>query len=197
MSSSALAPAWAAAGALLLAGCASQSAVLLPGETGHPVGALVKLNPDGSDGRVLSEANEALRGRNHLKHNVKVKPRYNELIAGLPLPAKSFTLSFALGADLPEQTADNRKTIDYIRDEVALRPGAEVQVTGHTDASGGPGFDNDELSERRAENFRRFLIANGFPDDQVSAVGRGKREPFDPKDPDNDAKNRRIEVIVR
>jgi outer membrane protein OmpA-like peptidoglycan-associated protein len=184
----------ALAGSGLLAGCATQTTLLLPGETGHPVGALVKLNKDGSDGRVLDEANEALRGGNSLRRNAKVRPEYNQLMAGLPLPYKTFTLTFALGADLPEDTKENRDTIDYIRDEMALRPGAEVQVTGHTDASGGPGFDNDGLSLKRAENFRQELISKGFPDDQVSAVGRGKRELLDP---DDDKKNRRIEVIVR
>ena len=186
----------ALAGSGLLAGCASQTAVLLPGEAGHPVGALVRLNKDGTDGAMLNEANEALKGGNGVRHNVKVKPVYSELIAGLPLPYKSFTLSFALGADLPEQTDANRKTIDYIRDEVALRPGAEVQVTGHTDKSGGPQI-NIKLSEDRAANFRKYLIQNGFPEDQVSTVGRSSLEPFDPGNPDDDAKNRRIEVIVR
>ncbi len=178
----------------LLAGCASQTTLLLPGEAGHPVGALVKLNKDGSDGAVLNEANEVLKGGNGVKRNVTAKPEYNQLMAGLPLPYKTFTLTFALGADLPEDTAENRRTIDYIRDEMALRPGAEVQVTGHTDASGGPSFDNDGLSLKRAENFRQELISKGFPTDQVSAVGRGKRELLDPND---DKKNRRIEVIVR
>jgi outer membrane protein OmpA-like peptidoglycan-associated protein len=178
----------------LLASCASQTTLLLPGEAGHPVGALVKLNKDGSDGAVLDEANEALKGGNAVQRNARVKPQYNQLMAGLPLPYKTFTLTFALGAELPEDTAENRRTIDYIRDEMAVRPGAEVQVTGHTDATGGPNFDNDALSLKRAENFRQDLIAKGFPADQVSAVGRGKRELLDPN---NDSKNRRIEVIVR
>lgn len=184
----------------LLAGCATQTTLLLPGEAGHPVGALVKLNKDGSDAVVLDQANEALKPGNGVRRNVKVKPAYTALMAGLPLPAQPFTLTFAIGADLPDfdpGTAagkQNRATLDHIRDEVALRPGAEVQVTGHTDASGSPGFDNDSLSRKRAENFRAYLIANGFPDDQVSAVGRGKREPVDPN---NDAANRRIVVIVR
>jgi outer membrane protein OmpA-like peptidoglycan-associated protein len=143
---------------------------------------------------VLDEANEALKGGNAVQRNARVKPQYNQLMAGLPLPYKTFTLTFALGAELPEDTAENRRTIDYIRDEMAVRPGAEVQVTGHTDATGGPNFDNDALSLKRAENFRQDLIAKGFPADQVSAVGRGKRELLDPN---NDSKNRRIEVIVR
>ena len=183
----------------LVAGCASQTALLLPGEAGHPVGALVKLNKDGSE-CALNEPNEAIKGGCSIRHNVKVKSAYTDLIAGLPLPAQSFALTFALGADLPDLSPTteagrlNRATLDHIRDEVALRPGAEVQVTGHTDASGGPNFDNDALSRKRAENFREYLISNGFPADQVSTVGRGKREPIDPS---NDVANRRIEVIVR
>lgn len=179
-----------------LAGCAAgQTIVLLPGERGHPVGGVRVLAKDGSAQVVLNQAGQGLSGNSTTPRQILLKPQYTELEAGLPLPAKSFTLTFAPGAELlPEQTEANRRTIDYIRDEMALRPGAEVQVTGHTDALGGPNFDSDALSLKRAENFRAYLIANGFPADEVSAVGRGKREPVDPN---NDAANRRIEVIVR
>ena len=194
----ALALALAGAGLLacsgLLAGCASQTALLLPGEAGHPVGALVRLNKNGSDAVVLNEANEALAGSG-VRHNVKVKPAYNELIAALPLLAKSFSINFPLGADLPDKNAAYTAFLDDVRTEIALRPGAEVQVTGHTDKQGGPNFDNVGLSRKRAEKFRDVLINEaGFPADQVSAVGRGSLEPVDPND---DSKNRRIEVIVR
>ena len=184
----------ALAGSGLLAGCASQTTLLLPGEAGHPVGALVRLNKDGSDGAALNEANEALKGSG-VKRNVNVKPEYNQLIAGLPLPYKTFSVTFPLGADLPEKNAEYFRFLDDVRTEIALRPGAEVQVTGHTDKQGGPNFDNIGLSRKRAEKFRDVLIKEaGFPEDQVSAVGRGSLEPADL---DDDSKNRRIEVIVR
>ena len=185
----------ALAGSGLLAGCASQTTLLLPGEAGHPVGALVRLNKDGSDRTVLNEANEALRGSG-VKRNVAIKPTYTDLIGNLPLPAQHFTLSFASDADLPEQTQKNRDEIDLIKIEMAQRPGAEVQVTGHTDKSGGDKI-NIKLSQDRAERFRMYLIKNGFSDDQVSAVGRSSYEPADKDDPENPDKNRRIEVIVR
>lgn len=186
------------ASSAMLTGCASQTTLLLPGEAGHPVGALVKLNKDGSDGAMLNEANEALGSGNGVRRNVTAKPAYAELMAGLPMPAQPFTLSFANAASVPENSAENQRTIEYIKDVAATRPGAEVQVNGHTDDNDDNGrFDNIKLSQERAENFRKVLIASGIPADQVSAVGRGALEPADPKDPKNDDKNRRIVVIVR
>jgi OOP family OmpA-OmpF porin len=186
------------AGSGLLAGCASQTALLLPGEAGHPVGALVVLNKDGSDATVLDEANEALGSGKGVRRNVKSKPAYTELMAGLPMPAQPFTLTYANGESVPKQNAENLRTIDYIKDVAATRPGAEVQVTGHTDDNDDNGrFDNIKLSRERAENFRAVLIASGIPADQVSAVGRGALEPADSNDPKNDDKNRRIVVIIR
>ena len=194
----ALAPvlAGALAGSGLLAGCASQTTLLLPGEAGHPVGALVRLNKDGSE-CALNEPNEALKGGCRVKRNVVVKPAYNELIGSLPAPAVSFALTYPAGAALPDMTdPKNQRALDDIRIEIAQRAGAEVQVNGHTSKDGGDKI-NIPLSLERAAGFREYLIKNGFPADQVSAVGRSSLEPADPADPENPDKNRRIEVIVR
>ena len=181
----------------LLAGCASQTALLLPGEAGHPVGALVVLNKDGSDRTTLNEANEAYRGGNGVQRNVKVKPAYNELIAGLPLPAQPFSIYYESGKDVPVRDATFAKFLDDIRTEIGNRPGAEVQVTGHTDSDGSPS-SNIDLSKRRAEKFRDVLVnEDHFPADQVTLAWRGDLEPLDPKHPDDKDANRRIEVIVR
>lgn len=182
----------------LLAGCASQTALLLPGEPGHPVGALAVLGKKGET--VLDQANEAASlsaGGASLKRNVAVKPEYATLIGSLPPPAVPFTLQYENGADLPAETPGNLQTIDDIKTELANRPGAEVQVTGFTDRVGSEEA-NLALSQKRAEKFRLRLLAAGLQPDQVSAIGRGELDPVEPTD-DNVAseKNRRIVVIVR
>ena len=94
-------------------------------------------------------------------------------------------------------TEASRPTLDAIRKEVAARPGAVVDVVGHTDTVGSE-QDNDVLSQQRAAEVVRALVAEGFPQDLLSAVGRGERELL-VKTGDNIAneENRRVEVVVR
>ena len=94
-------------------------------------------------------------------------------------------------------TADSTPVLEELRAEIAKRPGAEVQVTGHTDTLGSD-VDNDELSQKRAEEILNALAAKGFDRSIMSAVGRGERELREATaDNVSNAANRRVEVIVR
>lgn len=84
-----------------------------------------------------------------------------------------------------------------LRAEIARRPGAEVQVTGHTDTVGSDA-DNDVLSLRRAREILNLLASKGFDRSIMTAVGRGERELKVPTaDNVSNPANRRVEVIVR
>lgn len=79
--------------------------------------------------------------------------------------------------------------------------GANIVVEGHTDASMkgqvSPQLVKD-LSNNRAAAVKTELL-NKFPafnPNQFSTDGVGWDRPFDPADPDNNAKNRRVEVKV-
>ena len=77
--------------------------------------------------------------------------------------------------------------------------GATVQVTGHTDTQQpiGHDFDNQELSERRAEAVAEVLREER-PDLDLDVSGRGDGEPAvepDPDDPSTHAANRRVEIV--
>jgi outer membrane protein OmpA-like peptidoglycan-associated protein len=74
----------------------------------------------------------------------------------------------------------------------------KVEVSGHTDSSGGARH-NEELSAKRAEAIKRELTKQGVPADEITAVGMGSRKPaVTPDDtPAKKAKNRRYELQVR
>jgi NitT/TauT family transport system substrate-binding protein len=80
---------------------------------------------------------------------------------------------------------------------------ARIVIEGHTDASmRGSGTvtaaDVQELSLRRANAVKQALIRK-FPSlqpNQFTTVGRGWDRPADPGDPNNAAKNRRVEIKV-
>lgn len=77
--------------------------------------------------------------------------------------------------------------------------GASVAVTGHTDTQQpvGHDFDNQELSERRAEAVADVLRAER-PDLVLDVSGVGETRPAvtpDPQDPSTHAANRRVEIV--
>jgi NitT/TauT family transport system substrate-binding protein len=80
---------------------------------------------------------------------------------------------------------------------------ARIVIEGHTDASmRGSGTvtaaDVQELSLRRANSVKQALIRK-FPSlqpNQFTTVGKGWDRPADPGDPNNAAKNRRVEIKV-
>lgn len=186
--------------AMLSAGCTTQSVTLLPGENGHPVGALAVLNDDGSERGVLNSANSrtGLASRRVKPATVadrKVVRRYGLLVGDLPPPPVRFVLTFDIGKAQP--SADQEATLEEMQRTAAARPGVDVQVIGYADTLDSDAV-NDELSRRRAEEVRDYLISRGLAPDQVRATWRGKRElAVATGDGVANAANRRVEIIVR
>jgi outer membrane protein OmpA-like peptidoglycan-associated protein len=65
-------------------------------------------------------------------------------------------------------------------------------VAGHTDAKGNARY-NKQLSLRRAESVKRFLVANGLEASRLDIVGYGSEQLLTPDRPE-DAQNRRVEI---
>jgi outer membrane protein OmpA-like peptidoglycan-associated protein len=71
--------------------------------------------------------------------------------------------------------------------------GSTFVVAGHTDAVGGEAY-NQELSERRAESIKRYLVdKHGINGTDLVTVGYGKSKLKDPDHP-MAATNRRVQV---
>lgn len=66
-------------------------------------------------------------------------------------------------------------------------------VEGHTDAKGSAAY-NLRLSQSRAAEVRRYLVAQGVPPDRVESVGRGSQEPVNAANP-YAAENRRVRIV--
>jgi len=83
--------------------------------------------------------------------------------------------------------------------EITATPGM-VQVTGYTDSlpAGKSMFaSNQALSEARAQQVMRILLAAGLPSDRLSGGGKGDANPVaDNQRPAGRTKNRRVEIIV-
>ncbi len=90
-----------------------------------------------------------------------------------------------------------RQRLLAVVEALRANPNAEIVVEGHTDSVGSDSF-NEQLSQRRADAVRRFLVAEGIEAHRVRAVGRGEAEPIAENETDTGrANNRRVEIHFR
>lgn len=69
-------------------------------------------------------------------------------------------------------------------------------VEGYTDSQGALAMNN-ELSQKRADAVRTYLISRGISADRITAKGMGPANPIaDNASPEGRANNRRVEIIV-
>ena len=79
---------------------------------------------------------------------------------------------------------------------LAKYPDLVVLVAGHTDSAGDAGY-NQQLSERRAETVRQFLVEAGAPSANLTSRGYGEQEPIaDNATAEGRAQNRRVELQI-
>jgi outer membrane protein OmpA-like peptidoglycan-associated protein len=91
-------------------------------------------------------------------------------------------------------TPDSRDTLMEVAKSLAGSPDVHVEVAGYTDSQGNSAY-NQRLSQRRAEEVQKFLVANGVSPAQLTAHGYGESKPVAPnKTASGRAQNRRVEL---
>jgi OOP family OmpA-OmpF porin len=75
----------------------------------------------------------------------------------------------------------------------------KLSIEGNTDNEGeSKGFDNEKLSEQRAQSVIDWLSKGGVDTKRLTARGNGSKNPLAPNDtPEHMAENRRVEFHVR
>lgn len=110
-------------------------------------------------------------------------------------PATTFSLSavaFALGsAVLPESL---KQQLDIFADVLKGKKGSaqKIRIVGHADSSGTEA-SNLALSQRRAEEVKRYLVNKGVDASVLEVAGLGSKELLKPEAPTS-AENRRVTV---
>ncbi len=75
-------------------------------------------------------------------------------------------------------------------------PDRNITVEGHTDSQGQRAYNMD-LSQKRADSVRSYIVSHGIPSEVIKAVGYGPDRPVaDNGTPEGRANNRRVEIVV-
>ncbi len=86
------------------------------------------------------------------------------------------------------------KVLDEMAESLREWPEVNLEIQGHTDNTGQVDY-NRELSQKRADTVRQYLIEKGVAPERLTAVGYGPDKPIaDNKTSSGRAQNRRVEV---
>jgi outer membrane protein OmpA-like peptidoglycan-associated protein len=93
---------------------------------------------------------------------------------------------------LPASQMELERVVEFMK----TYPGG-LEIQGHTSATGKPEY-NLQLSRRRAEAVKHFLISRGVDEKRLSTVGFGETKPIASNDTyAGRALNRRIEIVLK
>ena len=99
---------------------------------------------------------------------------------------------FETGSDKLKSVSKTQ--LDDLVDILKKYPEAKLAVEGHTDNTGNP-EKNVQLSQKRCESVKNYLVSKGIDANRLSATGYGDTKPIaDNKTADGRAKNRRVEL---
>jgi outer membrane protein OmpA-like peptidoglycan-associated protein len=86
--------------------------------------------------------------------------------------------------------------LDQVVDALLATPGRKIAVEGFTDSQGSNEYNMD-LSQRRADAVRDYLVHGGLSADRVHAHGIGEERPIaDNATSEGRANNRRVEIVL-
>lgn len=83
--------------------------------------------------------------------------------------------------------------VKIVLDQYPVAEGFSFLVVGHADEAGTYAY-NQKLSERRALETKKELVALGYAEESIQSIGKGKTIPVSYKD---QSLNRRAEIVVK
>ncbi|NIC04090.1 OmpA family protein [Billgrantia bachuensis] len=85
-------------------------------------------------------------------------------------------------------------TLDQVASTLRENPRMRVSIEGHTDSVGSNQYNMD-LSQRRADSVRDFLVSRGIDTNRMTTRGYGEEQPVATNETDaGRAQNRRVEI---
>ena len=103
-------------------------------------------------------------------------------------------VNFATNSD--ELLAGTSGVLDDAAASLIKNPSIRVEVQGHTDSDGAAAY-NQNLSERRANTVREYLVSKGVSSDRLTSRGYGEAQPIaDNSTAEGKAANRRVVLSI-
>lgn len=122
----------------------------------------------------------------------KLEIEEEKIEVGQTVELKNVFFEFNKSALLPDSYTELNKVADFLKDN----PTVEIELAGHTDNVGASDYNMD-LSEKRAQSVKEYLVAQGISENRLSAKGYGMTKPVAPNDYDwGREKNRRVEFTI-
>jgi outer membrane protein OmpA-like peptidoglycan-associated protein len=124
------------------------------------------------------------------KQNVKLTLRFKNLPPPPPFVLTGINFDTGKATIRPESLPRLDVLVEFMSHKKSVR----VEIAGHTDNVGKPKANKD-LSARRAQSCRAYVISKGIDGLRIDAVGYGDERPLAPNTSDEARqKNRRIEA---
>jgi outer membrane protein OmpA-like peptidoglycan-associated protein len=128
--------------------------------------------------------------------------RYSEYVYNITIQVvtqykRTYTLeNVYFDYDKSDIRAESFPALNTLYSALKENPAMVVEIAGHTDNKG-PDDYNMELSQRRSNAVRDYLVKKGISSKRILPKGYGENEPIDTNDTDaGRQKNRRTEVRV-
>ncbi|WP_325107821.1 OmpA family protein [Luteolibacter pohnpeiensis] len=117
-------------------------------------------------------------------------------------PQGGDTLALYFEFDQDEINPRTRRQLEIVALILKSDPGKKITLSGHTDAMGTDNYNN-QLSERRADVVRDFLVKAGVATEQIITLAKGSSQPRRPNvtetgtdNPEGRRANRRTEIYL-
>ncbi len=120
---------------------------------------------------------------------------HNEVEAQLKTQGRARLYGILFDTDSDHLKAESKTTLDALLGAAKNQPSWHFAIEGHTDNVGGDAH-NQELSTKRAEAVKAYLVKAGVPGARLSTQGFGATRPIGNNDTSSGrAQNRRVEIV--
>lgn len=119
--------------------------------------------------------------------------------SGCPLAGERLAIVTNINFDFDRTTVrdDVKERLARVIQLLKEMPDLDVEIVGYTDDVGSSAYNLD-LSLRRAESVRDYIVAHGIARARLGVAGHGMADPFvSNATPEGQAVNRRVEFVVR
>lgn len=145
------------------------------------------------EGYVFVNQNLRIEGATSKEKTINKTIEMRKLMVGVASILRNLYFDF----DKASFKTDSYTELNKLEAMLNQNPGMVVEIAGHTDAVGTKAY-NQNLSLRRAQAVKDYLVKKGIDTRRVKPVGYGKSKPLASNDDEDDGRelNRRVEFKV-